>query len=124
MAKINGSSTSKISECSVRGWKPKNDTALGAMRMNDTEFVISHEDCRKLCKNHSKCISYVWSNSNGTGIYAGCRYSEVELNVSNVERTYETVWVGLKNGNDINFISTSFVLNKKDYLTFFIKIII
>ena len=73
------------------------------MRGNETESYISNEDCRKLCKNNPKCISFV--TGNGTGIFAGCRYSEVKLNVSNFERTgIETDWVGLRDGNDINFI--------------------
>ena len=96
--------TSKISECSVRGWIPKKHLELETMRMFRTEFDISHEDCRKHCQKQSECISYVWQMSNRTGIYGSCRYSNVVLNVSNVERTnIETHLVGLKYGNDIIF---------------------
>ena len=107
MTTINYSSPSKFSECRVRGWEPKEGVFLKPMKINGNESDVSHEHCRTLCKNQSECIS--WSMSNG----AGCRYSNVELNVSNVKRTnLDTDWIGFKNGNDIKFISTLILLNK------------
>ena len=115
MTKINDSSTSKISECSVRGWIPKKDLELETMSMFNTELDISHEDCRKRCQKDSRCISfYAWRIVNRTGIYADCRRSNVVLNVFNVERTNrETDLVGLKDGNNINFIFIFILMNAK-----------
>ena len=115
MTTINYSSTSKFSECRVRGWEPKQDVVLTKMRFYKNEDCRNEdclEDCRNHCKNLPECIS--WSMSNGTDNDTVCRYSQVELNVSNVIRTnIETDWVGLKEGNKIKFIPTSILLDKK-----------
>ena len=106
------SSPLKFSGCSVRGWEPKQDIVLTKMKTYSNDFDVSPEDCRNLCTKNSECIS--WSMSNGTGNDTVCRYSQVELNVSNVIRTnIETDWVGLKEGNKIKFIPRLVRLNKK-----------